>query len=231
MRKQWLLYWNDTPFSQGLARFLRSQDIVVQQRNHGESEKVNATIVLAEIRSKGQELSRFYGLEILCKLRMEYRLTCPIVVCSFMPKEYLSKRFPILAGFSGDYHPFVQLPTTPNKIAAEIQNAELADEPVLDDIIRRYCHPAQRIGYLLTHGKGFKAILRGEVLPEACALDIALLRRYLLSNPFSAGQLTLANQFILNLEAGLRDGDGAGVLRTKQLLLGVLDSLSDQQRK
>ncbi|MBN1999761.1 hypothetical protein JW935_19555, partial [candidate division KSB1 bacterium] len=138
-------------------------------------------LILAEVTAENHLRSDFYGFELLCRLRAEYRWTCPVGIASFMPPVYLSSRFPIL-----DYpqhHPFLQLPATP----ASVENLFSETEPVgkarLNEIVMFYCDPLGRLIHLLTHGRAFHVLYKNK-RPDRdfsvkFASDLEQLKRYL----------------------------------------------------
>ncbi len=142
---------------------------------------IPAMVVLAELQWSGHETD-FYGMELLCQLRADRGVTCPIAVASFLSLADLRQRFPIL-DFSSQ-HPFIRLPATPREMAATARNGKPADLFRLRDIISSCCDPRGRLIKLLTHGTGLRNLVRcpgtlTAIEMQALQDDDRLLRRYL----------------------------------------------------
>lgn len=230
-----VIFWRQ-PYPKFLLQYFEQCNIQLVLRELFESDRnklnrADGIIILAELNWNGKKLSDFYGFEILCQLRTEHRLRCPIAVCSFMPENYLKKKFPILE--FPQHHPFIRLPASPETFAERIQKAEIADEPRLNDIISSYCDPRGRLIKLLTHGKGFRRITRNvqvntpdDSLWSDCNEDLALLRNYLVNKLLGSSILSLGNTLAAKLEESIRTRNLQGLLSAKSLFDSLLSELA-----
>lgn len=80
--------------------------------------------ILAELKWEGKKRSDFYGLELVKQLRTIHKVTCPIVVCSFM-KEFKKHEF-----FKASGHYLLRLPDSP----LSLDQYKGIDEELLHDI-------------------------------------------------------------------------------------------------
>ncbi|NLP09010.1 hypothetical protein GX408_01300 [bacterium] len=186
--------WNQEPFADRLAE---EPGLIVccDQENFFTrltEEPVQAVILAAELTWSGNAPSIFYGLEVLCRLRAETGLGCPVVMASFMEGEWLRRRFPILDFQS--HQPLLRLPARPQALRQAAMNAKPADRFRLHDMVRSYCDPQGRLLRLLTHGNGFRklAALQTPLSPsdqQALMQDARLLERWLAHLPADAEQI------------------------------------------
>jgi len=118
--------WNQEPFADRLAGE-PGLTVCCDQENFLTrlTEPVQAVILAAELTWSGQATGAFYGFEMLCRLRAELGLGCPVVMASFMEGEWLRRRFPILDFQS--HHPLVRLPARPQTLRQAAMNAKQAD--------------------------------------------------------------------------------------------------------
>lgn len=93
----------------------------------------DAFFISAELTWLGHEMSDFFGLTIVRKLRLK-NFKCPVFICSFMPENYFSlkSQFKIL-DFRGHY--FLRLP---NGLNEDLETSPL-DEMELLDCKMHYC--------------------------------------------------------------------------------------------
>lgn len=87
MDEQLVFIWSEAPF----AKVIKDHYTVITSRKTLFSRELSAVegiFVLAELNWEERYLTKFYGFEILRKLREQRELLCPIVVCSFMPEDF-----------------------------------------------------------------------------------------------------------------------------------------------
>jgi hypothetical protein len=140
-----------------------------------------AMVLLAELTWPGHDAG-FYGLELLCQLRADLALSCPVAVASFMPFTWLRQRYPIL-DFAGQ-HPFIRLPALPDEIVGVARSGKPADPFRLRDMVSSCCDPRGRFIKLVTHGPGLRNLARclGSLSAKELAAvqdDCRLLQQYL----------------------------------------------------
>jgi hypothetical protein len=223
-----VILWNE-------GRFCKTPEIMLvapearcsrdeAERYFAESKALQYVVILAELCWDGRRFSDLYGLDFLCRLRMEYRLTCPVVVCSFMPETFMLRKFSLLADFSSN-HPFLQLPQSTAAIINRARNGVPLDEPRLNHVIVNCCDPSIRIHRHLTHGRGFQVIYRGGSMSNLtqsflsdCESDLQILKNYLKCPVLGDVELTLANAFMNNLGSMLKEGDVNAMLELKASL-------------
>lgn len=230
-----LFIWNDNDYAKFalsssfgvnsfISLFKKFQDVIKNQQ------EFDSIVILAELSLDGKKLCDFYGFEILCQLRAEHRLKCPIAVCSFMPEAWLRKKFPILE--FPQHHPFIQLPASPETFIERVQKAEIADEPRLNDIIVSYCNPKGRLIRLLTHGEGFRQITKNIQINNAddsfwfaCKDDLSLLRTYLVNKAFGETVLSLGSTLAEKLEEAINKKNISILISIKSLFELLIDEL------
>ncbi len=186
--------WNQEPFADRLAGeagliVCRDQENFLTRLTE---EPVQAVILAAELTWSGKAPGAFYGFEMLCRLRGETGLGCPVVMASFMEGEWLRRRFPILDFQS--HHPLVRLPAPPQALRHAAMNAKPADRFRLHDLVRSYCDPQGRLLRLLTHGSGFRRLATVETRlspadQQALMQDTRLLQRWLEHLPADAERI------------------------------------------
>jgi len=125
------------------------------------------------------------------------------------------------------------LPSSPETLTEKIQNAEVADEPRLNDIISSYCDPVGRLIRLITHGKAFRQITRnvgvireGDSLWSSCTDDVALLRNYLMNKLLGNTIISLGNTLAANIEQAIRARNLESLLATKSIFDSLLSELA-----
>lgn len=237
MNNSYLILWNKNNFSDKLAKAFRKKKVITLITSKSDFERnlkrnnVQGIVILAELNWNGKKLSDFYGFEILCKLRTEHRLKCPIAICSFMPEPWLRKKFPIL-DFPQN-HPFIRLPASPETFVEKIKKAEVADEFRLNDIITSYCDPKGKLRNLINHGGGFRQIIRANEKLVAnksffnqCKSDLALFEEYINGNLFNKNVIEIGQKLITEFKQALQSKNTNRFLEAKQLFLKLLDELS-----
>jgi hypothetical protein len=187
MNNEIYIIWNRDRFSRRLAETFGIENILdgeeqfalISKRPH-----IRGVVLLAEYRGDMKRYSELYGMEVLTTLRAQYRLLCPIVICSYLPFSVLSGKYAIFD--FPQHHPFLPLPATAQEMAASVEGAVDADEPRLNDIIANYCDPGGRLIKLLTHGRLFVAIKKNEdsllgekSFRQTAENDLFLLKHYL----------------------------------------------------
>lgn len=213
----------------GDANVITSESELIALSKYGIPEHV---IILAELRLGNKKLSDFYGFEILCQLRAEHRLKCPIAVCSFMPEPWLRKKFPILE--FPQHHPFIRLPASPETFIEKIEKAEVADESRLNDIIISYCHLKGRLIKLITHGAGFRQITRSlnvkqenDSLWSSCQDDLALLKTYLSNEALGSTILATGEKLVGKLHEAIQSRKVETLYSTKPIFDTFLGKIAD----
>ena len=92
----------------------------------------------------------FYGFEVLKKLRLK-QVTCPIIICSFLPKDYFLNqtatifnllRLPVS-------HPFVRLPQNDLLNYKFDQNLEKVSKEQLEDALYHFSNPVGTLDEIL----------------------------------------------------------------------------------
>lgn len=229
-----IIFWNKSQYATDISEALGDVDVITSELELIAPSKncaIKHVIILAELTWNDRKLSDFSGFEILCQLRAEHRLRCPIAVCSFMPESWLRKKFPILE--FPQHHPFIRLPASAETFIEKIQKAETADEPRLNDIISSYCDPKGRLIRLITHGKGFRQITRNvgviqgdDSLWSTCSDDVGLLRKYLVNKLLGNTILSLGNELAANLEEAIRARNLQNLLATKPTFDALLNELA-----
>jgi len=217
-----IIAWDESTYVHAMAQAAEDAVIVTSEEQLWKEvhHKPSGIVLLAELKWAGHQRSDFYGFELLCRLRTELRVACPVVVCSFLPRAVLVRRFPILE--FPQNHPFIQLPTTPASVLDELAQAESANEPRLNDIIRSYCDPRARLRHLLTHGTGFRALLNGSEPPwDPLQVDLERLRAYTRAGLPLKEQQVLADTLPL-LEDGIKERDAAQMRLLLRSLIGRL---------
>lgn len=200
----------------------------------GRLNDVKVIIILAELIWNDKKRGDFYGFEILYKLRAEYRLKCPIAICSFMPKQALRGQFPILK-FAKN-HPFMRLPTSPDEIKAALESGEVADESRLSHILQ-YCNLRGRLERLITHGKGLPSL---DKTPVGVPLndqnwhnlqeDSTLLARYLKSGVLDPALAEAGFSFLATLKTAIRERDQQALHEARERFKRLQATLQDTYR-
>lgn len=195
---------------------------------------IGGIIVYSELKWEHHKLSTFYGFDLLCVFRTEYRLKCPIAICSFMPEPWLRKKFPILD--FPQHHPFIHLPASPDAFIEKIEKAEVADEPRLNDIIISYCDLKGRLIKLITHGKGFRQITRNagvnngyDSLWSDCYDDLALLRSYLSNRALGKTVLSIGFEVEAKLQKAITEKNLDNLLVTKPIFDRFMNELANMK--
>lgn len=199
----------------------------------GFPDSIQSALILAELAWGGRRRSEFYGFEILCRLRTEHRLRCPIAVCSFTPELALRKQFPVL---DFPQHPFIRLPANPSAIITTLSTAPPADEPRLNHILM-YCDLYGRLERLLTHGRGFPIFVRAveESTPDAqgwrnLRSDSDLLRKYLRGGALEQEITEKGNNLITALDAACRAEDSEKLREARACYMELRIALRDVKR-
>lgn len=234
MLKEILVLWNDDQFSLSLNEPFGKSNLIYncsEMESRLQFIKPEGIVLCGELCWNGKKFTDFHGFEILCQLRAEHRLECPIAICSFMPESWLRNKFPILD--FPQHHPFIRLPASPEKFIEKIHKAEAADEPRLNDIIISYCDPKGRLIRLITHGKGFHQIIGNiklnkddEALWTNCNDDLALLKNYLLNRVLGSTILSLGNTLEVKLKEAIRTKNLDTLIDTKSIFNTLLNELT-----
>lgn len=146
-----LIICSEGPFVAKLQTRFKPENILTSEAVLKEAlpnvrDEVQSIVVLAELSWGGRRLSEFYGLEVVRRLRVEYRLHCPIIVCSFMPESFFlpDADDEEHAGWKATYnlleapgHTFRSLPFDFTKLN-EHTGSPLSDI-LLDDILESLC--------------------------------------------------------------------------------------------
>lgn len=224
--------WNSNTYANKLIKHFGVDPVVLSEVHLSSSDLNNSKgiVIIAELDWNGNKLSQFYGLEILCKLRAEYRYKCPIAVCSFIEEDWLWKKFPILD--FPQHHPFIRLPVGKETYIEKIQSAEEADESKLNDIIINYCNLIGRFSRLITHGPGFRQITNSINLDEVqnsiwsdCNSDLILLKNYLSNKSLGGTILEIGSKLTLEIEKAIMANDLNGLFATESLFNSLLNEL------
>ena len=96
---------------------------------------IESIIILAELNWNNKKQLNFYGFDIIQLLRLNYRLTVPILICSFMPESYFIRNDePSYKGniLKAPAHQFLHLPFDFKNEEFKRQNK--MDEDLLDDV-------------------------------------------------------------------------------------------------
>lgn len=149
------VFWDPTPFGEKVSQEVggalidssMARDAWIATGRFG-------AVVLAELLWERMR-SDFEGLDLIRSLRTDPLCVKPIVLCSFMSRENLKARLPLLK-FKAE-HPFVRLPIPPTAVAASLHRGRLLSKGRWHHL-QRYTHPVQRIVQLLTHGAGFQSL-------------------------------------------------------------------------
>ena len=113
--------------------FGQGYELVTERK--GLNEKIlsnySAIFILAEIRWEGKKRIDFFGLSLVKEFRVAHKLTCPIIICSFIPTFEESR----ILDTPGHY--LLQLP----EILSKLNNYEGIDLQTLQDINLDIFHP------------------------------------------------------------------------------------------
>ncbi len=215
--------WNPEPFADTLAGepgliVCCDQENFLTRSTDG---PVQAVILAAELTWSGKAPSAFYGFEMLCRLRAETGLGCPVVMASFMEGEWLRRRFPILDFQS--HHPLVRLPARPEVLRQVAMNAKPADRFRLHDLVRSYCDPQGRLLRLLTHGNGFRQLAARETPlspsdQQALRQDARLLQRWLEHLPADAERIAQLKNLLAQVDKTCRTPTTENISDARQVL-------------
>lgn len=113
--------------SYNLLQLRKTSDITITKKSVFDRtifSEFTIIFILAELKWEGKKRSDFYGLELVKQLRTIHKVTCPIVVCSFM-KEFKKHEF-----FKAPGHYLLQLPDSP----LPLDQYKGIDEELLHDI-------------------------------------------------------------------------------------------------
>jgi hypothetical protein len=200
MDEQLIFIWNGGPFAkliEGYHPVITSFQTLSAKTE--ELSAVNGVFVLAELNWQERHLTKFYGFDIIRKLREHRELLCPIVVCSFMPEEYFVKtedknrnRFQVL-GKPG--HSFLPLPFLISQIKQSL-GQQLTEEQLEEliagfyttyevfELIGTQNHPGPLILALEDLARGLRQFTKGQKdgihrFPFKRARDLRTIRRRL----------------------------------------------------
>jgi CheY-like chemotaxis protein len=174
MENKILFTWSEGHFAGQLANIF-GEDCVIHSAGQLQSRDFSSfagIVVLAEIKWNGKNHTDFYGFEIIRELRVQRRILCPIIVCSFLPEEYFlppnieateNRKSLLFNILKAPGHSFARLPFDFRQIAKSFGSP--ISEELLDDIIESLCDVE---GLLREELQGLKnqAILISQMGPE-----------------------------------------------------------------
>ncbi|OPZ69727.1 MAG: hypothetical protein BWY83_01883 [bacterium ADurb.Bin478] len=227
--------WNQEPFADTLAEepglivCCDQEDFLARLTD----QPVQAIILAAELTWSGKAPSAFYGFEVLCRLRAETGVGCPVVMASFMQGEWLRRRFPILDFQS--HHPLVRLPARPQVLRQAAMNAKPADRFRLHDMVRSYCDPQGRLLRLLTHGNGFRQLAAVQTLlspsdQQALMQDARLLQRWLEQLPADAERIAQLKNLLDRVDKSCRTPTAENTSNARRVLQEIYRSWHPENR-
>ena len=145
-----LILWNDDKFLKALESKLNdSVSIKTEEELIKNLSKpdIRAIIILIELKWNNKYYSDFFGLGIAQRIRREFKITAPIIFCSFLQPELffysekqknISSKVQILKA-SGSY--FIPLPFTIKAIKDKVEETKLLSAAALIDVVEKCCNP------------------------------------------------------------------------------------------